>query len=142
VEQPYIHETQYRILRGQRLVKLHQHVKRNYELPPLIETQVRADHELTTQQQVGVLRLFYITADNWNDWEYYGALRAGMGRLARAIEAEHYVPFLANINYAMPTFYEPEGRDWRLGTFDFWGNDKDDAPLDVVWTEEQLDEIA
>lgn len=116
-----------------------------YALPDDIERAVTNDESLDEDQRVGTLRLFYITAQNWDDWEYYGVMRKGMRRLCARLDQEYHdeAPNMFEpLDYTMPTKYEPSGRDWRMGTFNFQGEDTDSAPLDIQWSLNDIESLA
>ena len=134
----------------ERIKQLHAYVKGMYALTPDIENAVRSDETLDRNEREGLLRLFFLTSQSWTIWQYTDELgeksmHKGMAFVTGAIDMEYCDERpgeFVGIDFSLPTLTAPEGRDWRVGTFNLYGNDTDEAPLDVTWTpaQTQLDD--
>jgi hypothetical protein len=127
----------------ERIHQLHAYVQGMHALPRDLEDAVRRDTTLEPNEREGLLRLFFLTSQHWTIWQYKdGTMHKGMAFVTGAIDMEfyetEYPPEARHLDFDMPTTRAPKGREWRRGTFDLMGHDVDEAPLDVVWTPEQI----
>jgi hypothetical protein len=146
-------EARHKALRNAHLMLMHRKTVAGGALPRTFEERIENDEWLKAivNGVEGSLRLFFITAVNWENWEYYGAIRAGMRLLAAKIDQEHFCaePATPDLDYAMDTINRQDGHIWMpiiLGRVEAYGDiytvirtQEGDEPVDVEWTLEDIE---